>query len=1253
MKSKKHETWLVVSCAALALCVASGETASWTNNMPSATTAQWTEPANWTNAAGEALAEMPTNGQDVVFNALLDFPAHNAYIGDTTQLYEQTIGTGEAAPFNPHLGTVVGQDRYTLRFHDRTEQSQYVYKTGFRTITIDNPDGFHGYWLSGGALTKFLLQPTASYTPVMHNVSSKHRPIVDIPSAGTQARIDWLYGAGAVEKTGGGDLDIEATTGERAAVYLKEGSLTLGGSAKGALEAILSRAALHLDASDYSTLSTGPSNGYESVFCWYDVRGRGYGYATNSAYSTTSSTYLSFANPPFLSDSAVSPTGLRLIDFGSRSNTANNGNDYPERGPSNCVLMLNKRISGVRAAFYAVSHPNGINNTMTLGDGSSICFVTGGSSWIFDQTYSDPAVRHGELLVNLEKRLNNSFSGSNGAILTNLYTFAGGFSRGAQVDNLGSRQHYVSTTGGTRMGEVILFTNELTRAERALVARYMDAKWRTGDKDYDLGAVVAPNAAATITVPEGKVASIRTIEAPQGVVKKGEGTLLVDALRTGGKDIAVSGGSVAIAGTEVKSDAPAANPYIWLDATDATTFTDASVEGCTTNYISAWKDVRSGVTLAATSEFNEPPHMPFVVDSDIVGKKVVDFGTFREWDYSWMQLPNWKTDKNFAYSAFAVFRLRGDANHASIPIFGSSKFVCYRDTTSCLVSPNYVNAIASAATWAVDGTVVDPIATTGFGKDFGRFYVISVRSRTPLCFDSLAKDRSGNSEKTYAGGVQIGEYIIYDHPLTLDEHRDTEAYLMRKWLNKPHPVENRSLAGMNYANDVPVAIDADVDVSIDSLAGGSGTVVKEGEGAVTADNVAASSVATSISVEGGSLSLNVTNNMSAFTEARFRFDASDASSFASYEVIDGVTNVLSWKSLAGNVTADAVISEVAKTNPVLKYVETKPGVVRPVIDFGEYCSSTNEVIAGGIGATMVLSTRQTGIKEVHQIFADANGSTKQWVLGDVARTDAAKGHDFGRGVNGQLYNGLSGDPYQASSIVRNSQSWLDGASASAGTTIGSGFHNFAFRCWHATTSYSSWTTDIGAFAGGRDVMAGGLQIAESIGFNRLLTDDERAYVNAYLNWKWLGGARPDPAATNAIASVSLANGASLALKAPDELTIFKIASLSGNGTLAADNIEGVSSLAFNVAADGTFDRIDVKGAVKFAPPVTVRVTFADGFTPVMGEQTLFTATSATNLSAANVDFIYDRPSAFAMKFIVEDAAIRVRIAPKGIVFSFR
>ena len=1243
MKTITPKAIFTALCATLVSCAAVGETAYWANNSLSSATALWTDPSNWTNESGQVLAVMPTNGQDVVFNSLLELPGAADYVGDSKQLYEQTVGAGKTdSPILVQLGSVRGMDRYTLRFDDRVEQTEYTHYRRPRVVSIADPNDFLGYWVSGGGRGTFALHPTAGFTPVMHNVSSKHRPVVEVPDA--QARIDWLYDSGAVEKTGGGDLEIVSTTGDKAAVYLKGGSLTLGGTPKGALENVLAKAALHLDASDYSTLSTGPSNGYESVFCWYDVRGKEYGYATNSAYFGSAAYQLPFVNPPFLSNSAVSPTGLRLVDFGSRGDASKVAVDYPGRGPTNCVLMLHKRIAGIRAAFYVCSHPNGMANSMTLGDGATICFMSGGNNTaIFNLTYSDPAVRHGDLLVNLEKRLNASFE-DDGTTLTNLYTFAGGFPRGVQVDNLGSRQHYISATGGTRMGEVILFTNELTKAERTLVARYMDAKWRTGDKEYDLGAVVAANVAATVTVPDGKVASVRVVDASSGLVKKGGGTLSIGALHPADCAVTVSGGALALEDANISDAAPAANPYLWLDADAPATLTDASVEGSTTNYVSAWKDVRDGFTAAATSEFAEPPHMPFVVASDIVCRNVVDFGTFMGADYSWMRLPNWNTGTHSSYSAFIVFRNKGGYKNESIPIFGSSKFVSYRDASGSLVSPYYVNPIAAAATWAINGNVVDPLSVSGFGRNYDEFVVISVRSHVPLRFDALTKDRSSNDAVTYAGGVQIGEYIIYDHPLTYDEHRNTEAYLMRKWLGLPHPDSVRRMSSIETASDVPTEMDVESDVAVDAISGGNGEFVKAGSGTLTVDNIAAGSVVSSIVVEGGVLCLNVTNSpMPVFTEAAFRFDASDVSSFASYEVIGGVTNVLSWKSLAGGITADAVISDVAKTNPVLKYVETKPGIVRPVVDFGEYCSSASGAITGGMGATMEFSTRQTTIKEVHQIFADANGSNRQWVLGDV------QDFHFARGKNGLLYEHDAGSTYRASSIVRNSESFLDGVQAYYSTTVGGGFHNLGFRCWHKTADYPSWNTSVGAFAGGKRVMAGGQQIAESVAFNRLLTDDERTAVNDYLNWKWLGGERPDPAMTNSIASVTLANNSSLVLDAPDAVALFDIAAMSGNGTVSVKKgeIVGLSSLSFNVAADGTADRITVDGSVTFAPPVSVSISFEEGFTPEYGELTLFSAASFANLSSGDLSVTCPKLPRCTTKVKVKGNSIVLRLSPVG------
>ena len=65
-------------------------------------------------------------------------------------------------------------------------------------------------------------------------------------------------------------------------------------------------------------------------------------------------------------------------------------------------------------------------------------------------------------------------------------------------------------------------------------------------------------------------------------------------------------------------------------------------------------------------------------------------------------------------------------------------------------------------------------------------------SRAKIRADLLAKYNASSAE--FFGNVEIGELILFDRPLSRAERRDTEAYLMRKWLGKSHP-ESRECSG--------------------------------------------------------------------------------------------------------------------------------------------------------------------------------------------------------------------------------------------------------------------------------------------------------------------------------------------------------------------------------------------------------------------------------------------------------------------------
>ena len=83
------------------------------------------------------------------------------------------------------------------------------------------------------------------------------------------------------------------------------------------------------------------------------------------------------------------------------------------------------------------------------------------------------------------------------------------------VRYLGSDRLGATKTGGWRVGEILMYTNVLTRAERARVNRYLVKKW-LGSDDCDAGAVMVAAGAGTLGVPGGHTANVRRIAAEGG-----------------------------------------------------------------------------------------------------------------------------------------------------------------------------------------------------------------------------------------------------------------------------------------------------------------------------------------------------------------------------------------------------------------------------------------------------------------------------------------------------------------------------------------------------------------------------------------------------------------------------------------------------------------------------------------------------------------------------------------------------------------
>lgn len=1241
--------------------------AVWTNTHDRV--AQWTNAVHWTDGAGAARAVAPTNGEDVALADLAALPPHDAFVPDSALTGHQRLMTGathdDAAlaagggAVNPVLGAVTGDGRHTIQVDAWTARGSYVRSAYLpanptegvrgRYVDVADPNGFLGFWEPYGVLSRLVLHPTAERTPVLHNVLSRQRPAVCVPGEGLRAEIGSLYGGGALDKTGAGVLALRSVSGEATRVYAHEGSLEIGGEGASELGDLLSAAALHLDASDASTLVCEPDAEGLAVVRWDDVRRNGV-YAGPDGYTSADAHFLPYCTNPVLRAGAA-PTGLPLVDFGSKNGA---------EGRRWCVQKICPgRISGVRAVFYAADCPSDASGAMILGDIGSLQFMCGErATELYNGTYSDPAVRYADLTLNLRKVgfRHEEDRPVTAAELTALHVVAQDTLRPTRVGLLGSREHYRNATGGIRLGEVILFTNALTRAQRMRIARHLDAKWRTGARAPDVAAVVA-DGVAEVSVPDGQSATVDFVCAPSGLVKRGGGTLAVRALEPAALPIAVEGGAVALRAPSVDATAGgvASNAWLWLDAERAET--DGGADGA--KLVRTWKDCRAGVSEAAVSAHADEPHVPRLVRSPLCGRAVVDFGGWNRsataWDAgsdaAWMKLSNHVSSEHLAYHSFCVMRIKGEslkpggsAVEYGMPLIWSTDMECYRDDHK-VVSPNYRSVRALSAHWNVNGVPIDPLTYTGLAfapEATNRFFLLSLSSAQPIRLNQICKDRDESAAfRHLCGGMEVGEMIVYDRMLTADERRGTEAYLMRKWLGRRHPAETAA-PSLSFGEAAASILDIEADLTVPSLSGGTGEVVKRGAGDVTVGKVAAGTSVRSVSVEAGGLTLTLPS-ATFLDEATHRFDALDARGFADVETVDGVTNVNAWTDSVAGLRATAETDGLSNVRPQRVTVETRTGVRRPVVDFGEVSWSTNAVVVQRDSASMLFASPIADVKEAVAVVADRDAARPyQSIFG---------GRDgnvsFNRGLDGRLYYADDAHAdFKASSLVRNAHTYCNGArTEGANFRVPSGFNVFDWTMTNDETGESTpWPDnheEIGGFArlgcalaGGQTAVArrGGLYVAEFLTFRRILKKAERDALSAYLKWKWLGEARPAPQATNRLERISVAAGSTLTLGGDAALSAIDVSSLAGAGTVSVPAMSFAGALDVTLA-NGQADVLTVDGALTQAGPVTVNVTVDP---------------SGGRLSPG------DYPILAARELVGFDAArwtVRVRTAPRGLVFD--
>ena len=406
----------------------------------------------------------------------------------------------------------------------------------------------------------------------------------------------------------------------------------------------------------------------------------------------------------------------------------------------------------------------------------------------------------------------------------------------------GSESNYNFENGGMRIAEYVIYTNELTYAERLQTEQYLMNKWLGRDVPYrvaeagsasDLGEVASHGFVCSVPAETGAYANQITGE---GIEKTGSGTLFANALDVDA--LTVSEGAFLVNSLAQQYIVPP-NPWLHVDAQDLSTLVTETSNG--TNYVTRWNDCRK---LGESLVNYKTARATYVADG-LNGKPVVDLGENKStangaalrilkrdgtaWNSSaaTMDSPLVKSGF-FAYNSAngggALFSGIGNA----YPSKGFPHQHSQGADSPIVDEPTYsknnshgIPALSNAcengtAIFRRNGVQVNPCSVPYLGgpERVAFRYATGRRGDMLCCY--------GQSSQYY-GGLAYGEVILYDRTLSDDEMARAEAYIAKKWFDIDTPGFCAARAGA-----LTVAAGASMTVYgeplVETTAGGGGSV---------------------------------------------------------------------------------------------------------------------------------------------------------------------------------------------------------------------------------------------------------------------------------------------------------------------------------------------------------------------------------------------------------------------------------------------
>lgn len=1101
------------------------------------------------------------------------------------------------------------------------------------SYTFLSSPAFFGWWRFNRGDTVTITPDAGESTAVLQRMEASGRVNLNV-EANQGLIVSNLFGAGVIRKVGAGDLEIVRTGGDFVNLEVQGGgTLTLHEQEKGdeaTFESVLADAFVHFDASDINNFVF---NDKGRISKWKGSAPK----PTASATELTtnyygSATCLTGHNAPLPRYQAgYSATGLGVVDFGPYRATSDA--DLETSGAA--ALQFTGYRQNFSEAFIVFADTDPLCRQCVFSESHNNTFPRGTYTGGINYDSSANIIPYTGAIVNWGSISRNALDVRvNGRLVPSTFSVGGKDLKVVSIDcdkvgNVQAGESMIGAfargdkthIGGVVVAEFIGFVGrKLSDAERQSVNRHLMRKW-LGEKACeaaDLNDVSITDAHA-VSVPEGDSVRINHLTTESKVVKSGAGKLEVRGVRAtaNGSSVAFDVREGGLAFRDRGESAPnatyAADPLYHFDVSDDKSLTTVTEGGDT--FVTAIRDQHldsvSAVpmtgdqfTLKATT--NEPPvatapARPTLLANQVNGKPTMYFGA--RTDHNLIAKQGYQSAAGL-YIPQADTTAAGNVFEGFVVIKGAYciyPFATTKGTVTMypngwkLLHEHYSMPLRSGE-WTVDGVPVNPYE---YGFDAAgtsaKFVVIRFSATDMVPVNAIGIQ---DTHPHGIGGVNFGEWIVYNRRLTAQERRDTEAYLMKKWLNKDHPLDAQPAVSVAFADGVEAKVENDVPLTLMSLDTTSETLTKEGEGSLSAkipDSV------TTLDVSGGSFDERSLVEL-AMSKAAMHLDASDGTTLEFAD--DEKTKVSKWKDVRGDAYPFAKWDATKYADCPLLAAGAQNGL--DVIDYGDTCVNHPQGkydVFPNPGKAHVWSQRL----KMREGFLVMRHQAYSSILGSTSTTHFHPDDNYLINTNLTIQHSMH--------FLKTNTEWaVDNELVSVFKYKWSDFTTTQYHVLSFAVTNSPSFAEADTFASDRSIKAGGQKLGEVLLFSVDLTPAERTAIRNHLIRKWNTKTIPDDPPSS-LTSVSVASGASVSLLPGHVLS--SVAAASGQDAIAGDvALTGdAATLKLTYSGPDSHSSLSIEGKLTLGETGTVVLdTGAEPF--VKGEAEYVAVTAADGIEGS-------------------------------------